>query len=184
MSKEVGAGPAFEEVPENGGQRVARSSEETLSPRMRRRRRRRAVSVEKEWYSKSEAASYPGVAEITVTRYLQKGVLHALRLPLGSGESSAASSRYGYGRLRIHKAELDRRLENVGRTATGPSTRRGGNEEPNRGASRVVASIESGRLRPADYFKCADRHTRAHVYRAEVAEFVHLERSSRAPENE
>lgn len=79
----------------------------------RRRRHRKPPRMEKEWYSKAEAAQYLGVAEITVTRYLERGVLHARRLPTPGARPS--SSEYDYGRLRIHKSELDRYLESVDR---------------------------------------------------------------------
>jgi excisionase family DNA binding protein len=80
---------------------------------MRRRRHGRPPKIEKEWYSKSEAAQYLGVAEITVTRYLERGVLHAHRLPTPGREGK--HTRYDYGRLRIHKSELNRFLESVDR---------------------------------------------------------------------
>lgn len=71
--------------------------------------------AEKEWYSKAEAARYLGVAEITVTRYLARGILHAQRLPTPSGKPG--STRYDYGRLRIHRGELDRYLVSIDRSA-------------------------------------------------------------------
>ncbi len=79
----------------------------------RRRRHRGPPKVEKEWYSKAEAAQYLGVAEITFTRYLERGILHARRLPTPGAMPS--SSEYDYGRLRIHKSELDRYLVSVDR---------------------------------------------------------------------
>ena len=85
----------------------------------RRRRHRRPPGIEKEWYSKAEAAQYLGVAEITITRYLEKGTLHAHRLPTPGREGKHGEhgehSPYDYGRLRIHKSELDRYLESVDR---------------------------------------------------------------------
>lgn len=83
--------------------------------KVRRRRHGEPPQVDKEWYSKAEAAQYLGVAEITITRYLEKGILHAHRLPT-PGVSSANTdagpkhTRYDYGRLRIHKSELDHYL--------------------------------------------------------------------------
>src|SRR5207302_613167 len=77
----------------------------------RRRRHGNPPHAQKEWYSKSEAAQYLGVAEITITRYLEKGTLHAHRLPIlgrvGEQGEQGAQSPYDYGRLRIHNSELD-----------------------------------------------------------------------------
>ncbi len=92
----------------------ARSSAE----RARRRRHGTPPNAEKEWYSKTEAARYLGVAEITITRYLDKGTLHAHRLPNPNAEPR--QSEYNYGRLRIHKSELDRFLESVDRGPNEP----------------------------------------------------------------
>ncbi len=88
---------------------------QTAAPR---RRHGKPSFVKKEWYSKKEAARYLGVAEITITRYLEKGILHSQRLPTPGGR--LRSSRYDYGRLRIHKSELDRYLESVDRTPNEP----------------------------------------------------------------
>ena len=82
---------------------------------MRRRRHGRQPDVEREWYSKVEAARYLGVARITVTRYLQKGILQAQRLPTPGGKLSAGG--YDYGRLRLHKGVLDRYLESADRVS-------------------------------------------------------------------
>src|SRR5262245_44816775 len=46
-----------------------------------RRRHGKPLRAQKEWYSKTEAARYLGVAEITITRYLDRGLLQAHRLP-------------------------------------------------------------------------------------------------------
>ncbi len=123
-------------------------TEEGLSPpEGRRRRHGRPPGVEKEWYNKVEAARYLGVAEITVTRYLGKGILHAQRLPTPGG--GPRSSGHDYGRLRIHRSELDRYLESIDRNPTGP-TAQGGvapglnadkSAIPSSGINREVTSI-------------------------------------------
>jgi excisionase family DNA binding protein len=77
--------------------------------------------TQKEWYSKTEAARYLGMAEITITRYLDKGVLHAHRLPTSRAEPRQGG--YNYGRLRIHKSELDRYLESVDRNPNEPGAK-------------------------------------------------------------
>src|SRR5438477_12909172 len=87
--------------------------------KVRRRRHGEPLQVDKEWYSKAEAAQYLGVAEITITRYLEKGILHAHRLPT-SGVGSK-HTRYDYGRLRIHKSEFDRYLESADRRPNEPA---------------------------------------------------------------
>ena len=108
----------------NAGKNTDRSSagsegERPQPMKMPRRRQGQTPTVEKLWYSKSEAARYLGVAEITVTRYLNKGVLRAQRLPASSsarvpgGGDVTRRSNYDYGRLRLHKSELDWYLESV-----------------------------------------------------------------------
>lgn len=158
--------------------------------RTRRRRRRTPPGSEKEWYSKSEAGRYLGVAEISVTRYLERGVLHAHRLPTPG--TNAGQGRYDYGRLRIHKNELDRHLEAVDRRPADDGTRdhtESGVESNEIGTSSVGDEImtredaalqlgvswrtikryvDSGKLRLAGYFRCSDSYTRAHVYRSDV----------------
>ena len=165
----------------------------------RRRRHARAPRIDKEWYSKTEAARYLGVAEITVTRYLQKGTLHAQRLP--TPDAKPRSSKYDYGRLRIHKSELDRYLESVERTPnqqvtqvevtryetmresgeSGPSTAGRGEELMTRQEAALQLGvswrtidryIKNRVLRLAGYFRCPDSYTRAHVYRAEVEQLL------------
>ncbi|MBF6611606.1 MAG: hypothetical protein IVW55_00575 [Chloroflexi bacterium] len=111
---------------ENGAEKdLSRSTEEFGLPEKaysstqgappRRRRHGNPPHTQKEWYSKSEAAQYLGVAEITITRYLEKGTLHAHRLLTPGREGKQGEqgehSPYDYGRLRIHKSELDRYLE-------------------------------------------------------------------------
>lgn len=102
----------------------AHSSMEGAPPR--HRRHGNPPHAQKEWYRKSEAAGYLGVAEITITRYLDRGVLRAHRLPTShtgtDAEPKAEPSRssYNYGRLRIHKSELDHYLESVDRRPNEP----------------------------------------------------------------
>lgn len=162
--------------------------------RIRRRRHRTPPGAEKEWYSKSEAARYLGVAEISVTRYLARGLLQAHRLPVPATNSK--QGRYNYGRLRIHKTELDRYLEVVDRrpadgaapvhteSATGSDT-----SVPTRASDEILTReqaalqlgvswrtikryIESGKLRLAGYFRCSDSYTRAHVYHSDVEKLL------------
>jgi transposase len=101
------------------------STDEALDsppPAARKRRHRRPPATEKEWYSKAEAARYLGVAEITVTRYLAAGKLRAQRLPTpGPKPGSNSPAKYDYGRLRIHREELDRYLESIDRNASDPA---------------------------------------------------------------
>jgi hypothetical protein len=94
----------------------ANEESESPPPIARKRRHRKPLVIEKEWYSKAEAAWYLGVAEITITRYLDRGILHAERLPTPSAKPGSPLSHYG--RLRIHRAELDRYLESIDRSAT------------------------------------------------------------------
>lgn len=203
MGDSTGAPPSIHKAAGNVGLHSAEINEEKSIPvRLRRRRHGRPPSFEKEWYSKAEAASYLGVAEITVTRYLQRGILHAQRLPPAIGEPAPGSSRYDYGRLRIHGNELDLYLESINRNAAVPTARRGGRVEADAGnieqseirpavieaevmtreeaAQQLGVSwrtikryVESGRLRLAGYFRCPDSYTRAHVYRTEVEELLH-----------
>jgi predicted DNA-binding protein (UPF0251 family) len=202
LNVDEAAGEADREVVESG--------EEIPSTGLRRRRHGRPPSVEQEWYSKTEAASYLGVAEITVTRHLQKATLHAQRLPPAGGNYGTGSSKYDYGRLRIRREELDRWLEDRDRTRAAlsvPAPRRD-NPEARPGLSTALAPldndevitreeaalrlgvswrtikryIESGQLRLAGYFRCPDSYTRACVYRAEVEELLHQERGNMAPE--
>ena len=65
-----------------------------------------------------EAGRYLGVAEITITRYLDRGVLHAQRLPTPDAEPTEVGRNYG--RLRIHKSELNHYLETVDRRPNEP----------------------------------------------------------------
>lgn len=173
------------------------------SVKARRRRHAKPPNIEKEWYSKTESALYLGVAEITITRYLEKGTLHAQRLPTPGAEPR--SSEYDYGRLRIHKSELDRYLESRDRTHNEPVrhprsddafidtvSREVGEKEPStadRGGELITRQeaalrlgvswrtidryIKNGVLRLAGYFRCPDSYTRAHVYRAEVEQLLH-----------
>ncbi len=60
----------------------------------------------KEWYSKAEVASYLGVAEITITRYLQWSILSAQRLPPSIGEPKTRSSRMIMGGCVFTKSNL------------------------------------------------------------------------------
>lgn len=128
MSKPADDLPDGQEEDGIGGYRsveepVRAEPDRSIPVRARRRRHGgygRSPGVEKEWYSKVEAAGYLGVAEITITRYLQKGVLRAQRLPTpGTGPGNdphTGANGYDYGRLRINKGELDRYLAGKDRT--------------------------------------------------------------------
>jgi hypothetical protein len=197
---------------EGGEKDLSSSSEEFIVPQeassstkvVRRRRHGNPPHPQKEWYSKTEAARYLGVAEITITRYLEKGILHAHRLPNPSAEPR--QSGYNYGRLRVHKSELDRYLDSIDRGPNEPvaqapvsqgisygvyntdndaaPTSDKGNELMTRqeAAVRLGVSwrtikryIESGELRLAGYFRCPDSYTRAHVFRSDVERVLHHE---------
>jgi hypothetical protein len=128
------------------------SSNEELGaplPTARKRRHSRPPTVEKEWYSKAEAARYLGVAKITVTRYLQKGILEAQRLPTPGGKLSAGG--YDYGRLRIHKRVLDRYLESVDRVSDDTRGQARSDTAPRADASSDTDARPSANV-PSDYY--------------------------------
>ena len=189
--------PTLEEKPDRSAAPASTNEElHALPARARRRRDRRAPSVEKEWYSKTEAARYLGVAEITVTRYLERGILQAQRLPTAG--TAPRSTAHNYGRLRIHRSELDRYLKRADRgpaegvvegrigivlaTNASVTTTPDDNSEVmtrEEAALRLGVSwrtikryIESGKLRLAGYFRCPDSYTRAHVYRSDVEKLL------------
>lgn len=185
---------------ESGGSRASAGTPEEIQarpPKRRRRRHGRPPDVEKEWYSKAEAARYLGVAEITITRYLQKGLLQAQRLSTPGGQS--LSTGIDYGRLRIHRRELDRYLESLdrhpidaaGQNRSGAEINANTNSTDPTGISgsdfmtreeaalrlgvswrTIKRYLESGKLRLAGYFRCPDSYTRAHVYRSEVEKLL------------
>ncbi len=104
--------------------------------------------------------------------------------------------RYDYGRLRIHRNELDRYLEAVDRRPGDDGTRAhtesgvGSNEIGTASVGNEILTredaalqlgvswrtikryIDSGKLRLAGYFRCSDSYTRAHVYRSDVERLI------------
>lgn len=113
---------ARDDLEESAGSASTDEALESPPPATRKRRHRRPPATEKEWYSKAEAARYLGVAEITVTRYLARGILRAQRLPTPDSKPGSSSPvKYDYGRLRIHRGELDRYLESIDRSASYPA---------------------------------------------------------------
>jgi hypothetical protein len=90
---------AGDDLEESAGSASTDEALESPSPAARKRRHRRPPATEKEWYSKADAARYPGVAEITVTRYLARGILRAQCLPTpGPRAGSNSPAKYDYGR--------------------------------------------------------------------------------------